>query len=293
MRILIILSLTLALLFSALEAVSHPLRAVVRAFAGGSHAPSTLSRSVLHQKTTIDVTLRGHSANAISSVGGFASLSYGNSYGLPAESLLLTYYSDNQDMLFQLFHQATEPLVRGYLRSMGVDQYDIDDIVQHVFLKIARSVDKSSSKFDPRKGSLRPWMKTISRHSVADFYNKKNIESVYYQADPDELLDKESEHSLSSEALIYLSCVDSVLKSIPSVDQDIFSMHVIGHSFPEIHNRLGLVVQTDAVRAKFNKVQKIVRELCFAGSLEDIARIGTSYRFGSKAVLRSYLSHAD
>lgn len=65
------------------------------------------------------------------------------------------------------------PLLQGWARRAGVNQSGVDDLVQDVFLKIAREMPRF--EYDAAKKNFRGWLKTITIHAALDLQRQKAI----------------------------------------------------------------------------------------------------------------------
>ena len=105
--------------------------------------------------------------------------------------------------------------VFGFVRSKIVNQTEVEDIVQTVFLKVYGNLDK----YDETKASLSTWIYTITRNTVCDYLKEKRdhpvielIENTVYSAEePDDSL-------LNKEALEELACA---LEKLPQIERDV------------------------------------------------------------------------
>lgn len=63
------------------------------------------------------------------------------------------------------------PVVRGWCRRWGVPSNDEDDILQEVFVKVARSIDKF--RRDRPGDTFRGWLRLVCRGRIADHFRKR------------------------------------------------------------------------------------------------------------------------
>ena len=63
------------------------------------------------------------------------------------------------------------PVVYGWCRASGVNESDSTDIVQEVFISVAKGIAKFERK--NQEGSFRSWLATITRSRVRDFLRRK------------------------------------------------------------------------------------------------------------------------
>ena len=66
------------------------------------------------------------------------------------------------------FWERYEPLLRRYVRRLGVRGQDLDDIVQDLFPKLQRLLP--GFKLDHDRGQFRGWLRRVTDNSVRDFF---------------------------------------------------------------------------------------------------------------------------
>lgn len=64
------------------------------------------------------------------------------------------------------------PLVAGWLRGLGVQESDADDLTQDVLLVVMRELPQF--EHNRRPGAFRRWLRTILVHRVRDFWRKRD-----------------------------------------------------------------------------------------------------------------------
>ena len=68
------------------------------------------------------------------------------------------------------------PIVYRWCRSAGVNEKDSADVVQEVFVAVARAIPKF--KRELARGSFRSWLATITRNKVRDHFRQQNSRDV-------------------------------------------------------------------------------------------------------------------
>lgn len=63
------------------------------------------------------------------------------------------------------------PIVYGWCRASGVREADASDLVQEIFIAVARGVGNFERKRS--EGSFRAWLATITRNKVRDFFRRQ------------------------------------------------------------------------------------------------------------------------
>lgn len=95
-------------------------------------------------------------------------------HGVSVTSLTLVQrvQANDQDAWFT-FERLYRPLVYAWCRRRGFNAPDSEDISQEVFGKVSRNL--GAFKHNGRKGALRTWLKTITRHQIIDWDRRKKL----------------------------------------------------------------------------------------------------------------------
>ena len=100
------------------------------------------------------------------------------------------------------FTEAYTPYMRMIILSMGLRHHDTEDLVQSIILKAWKKLPDFNYK--PDSGSLRSWLKTITKNTVLSFLKKKSTkESSLDEIQENSVMD----HNPVTEAEIY-DCMD-------------------------------------------------------------------------------------
>jgi RNA polymerase sigma-70 factor (ECF subfamily) len=84
---------------------------------------------------------------------------------------LLARIRDPQDhAAWQRFVDLYGSLIYQFLRRRGVQDADAADLTQEVFQSVARAAGKLA--YDPRQGTFRGWLYTVTRNKLYDFLEK-------------------------------------------------------------------------------------------------------------------------
>ena len=87
---------------------------------------------------------------------------------LPTRASLLVRLRDARDQdAWRQFVQVYAPLVYGFARKRGLQDADAADLMQEVLQSVAGAVGRLD--YDPRRGSFRGWLYTITRNKVHNF----------------------------------------------------------------------------------------------------------------------------
>ena len=106
-------------------------------------------------------------------------------------SLLIRIRDAGDREAWQQFVDLYAPLIYGLARKRGLQDADAADVTQEVFRAVAnriarshgsagsgqesgvRSQDSSAWQYDPKRGSFRSWLYTVTRHKISDFLARK------------------------------------------------------------------------------------------------------------------------
>jgi RNA polymerase sigma-70 factor (ECF subfamily) len=81
---------------------------------------------------------------------------------------------------WQQFVDLYAPLIYGLARKRGLQDADAADVTQEVFRAVANRITRSQGsgvksqesgvwEYDPKRGSFRSWLYTVTRHQISDF----------------------------------------------------------------------------------------------------------------------------
>lgn len=76
---------------------------------------------------------------------------------------------DSGDMnAWDTFESTYAPVVRAYCRRRGIQEADIDDLVQDVMTTVMRAI--RNFEYDPARGKFRSWFGTLTANRVRNFF---------------------------------------------------------------------------------------------------------------------------
>lgn len=138
-----------------------------------------------------------------------------------------------------------------YFWKQGLQKADIDDIVQTALLKAYRASDS----FDPKKASLRTWVKTIAHRCLIDAYRKKKPTPV---EDLFEEKSREIVKDLQADDLRYR--IDFVLKMLPMKHQEIIRRRAFNEE-PSKKIAADENVKASTISWRYSQARKAFRQL--------------------------------
>jgi RNA polymerase sigma-70 factor (ECF subfamily) len=156
------------------------------------------------------------------------------------------------------------PFITGHLRRRGLQPADADDVAQNVLLAIAGAIQRF--EYDPRKGSFRGWLLTVTRNKLIDHFQRRRREP---RASSDTALDSLLEAQPSREEedvwekeyrehLFAWACA-KVQKDFQDTTWQAFWRSTVGEEEPQaVAKSLGMTVQ--AVYIARSRVTASLRE---------------------------------
>ena len=120
--------------------------------------------------------------------------------------------STDHDSLYRDYKEKVTAYVRGRIES----EYDVEDIVSTVFLKVYQKIDS----FDESKASLSTWIYTITRNTVIDYFRTIKIHI--------EFLDEIAADMLPDDSLVdngLLEDLADALETLSERERDLIILH--------------------------------------------------------------------
>lgn len=90
---------------------------------------------------------------------------------LTSKSLILRIRDVNDSDSWSQFEAIYSPIVRSYCRRRGVQEADIDDLVQEVMVSVCKAI--RSFEYDPGQGRFRGWFGTIAINKLKTFRSRQ------------------------------------------------------------------------------------------------------------------------
>ena len=151
------------------------------------------------------------------------------------------YFTTKFEQIFETFHQK----VFNYIFRIVGNRDNAEDILQEVFLKVYQGLPAYREK-----KKLAPWIFTVTRNTINDYFRKKKIYQSYFLETDDSInLDNLSKTENSPET-IYISQeindkFELIIVNLPYKLKEIFLLrHEAGISFKEISDILDCPVNT-------------------------------------------------
>jgi len=136
--------------------------------------------------------------------------------------------STDHDSLYRDYKEKVTAYVRGRIES----EYDVEDIVSTVFLKVYQKIDS----FDESKASLSTWIYTITRNTVIDYFRTIKIHI--------EFLDEIAADMLPDDSLVdngLLEDLADALETLSERERDLIILHYYkGYTLKRISEMMGM-----------------------------------------------------
>jgi RNA polymerase sigma-70 factor (ECF subfamily) len=91
---------------------------------------------------------------------------------------LMLLYQDGDQLAFNEIYLRHNSRVFSYLERRIHNKNELDDVYQKVFVKFHRSRHLYKKKYE-----VLPWLYTIARSELLDFFKKKKVETVEFKED--------------------------------------------------------------------------------------------------------------
>lgn len=162
-------------------------------------------------------------------------------------------------VLKQLFDEHAVPL-RSFLAARLGSRADLDDIVQDVFLRLAK-VSNLDERMTDDRGSCRAYLFTIGSNLVMDLKRKQQVRSEYAQEKYE--LDREHAGEASPETILAarqdLAVIKTAILSMPPAWRKVFLLSRVElMSYRQIANQLGVSVKQ--IEKYMSKALKCIRD---------------------------------
>lgn len=90
------------------------------------------------------------------------------------QTLILRMKEGLDEQSWEEFLRIYRPYIYTIIRNMNISEYDADDIVQQIMLKVWKNISKIEA--DPGK-RFRSWLSTVTKNCVTDFIRKRVLDA--------------------------------------------------------------------------------------------------------------------
>jgi RNA polymerase sigma-70 factor (ECF subfamily) len=93
-------------------------------------------------------------------------------FDIPTRISMFIRLQENQEQAWQEFVQQYGPMIAAWCLRHSLDESEAADVTQNVLVKLVQVMRKS--KYDPKKGNFRSWLKTVTNNAVRDLMRTWN-----------------------------------------------------------------------------------------------------------------------
>ncbi len=144
------------------------------------------------------------------------------------------------------------PYVVSICRRYGIQESDLKDAVQEVFIEIYISI----KKYRPTKGPFKPWLKTVAIRKLIKLQKgQSKLHIVHF----DQIAPKNEQKIDSALAKVQAEEILHILQALPSGYRKIFNLYVIdGYDHKEIGQLLG--ISEVGSRSQLSRAKRMIRD---------------------------------
>lgn len=179
------------------------------------------------------------------------------------EELIVLHVTGNK-RAFGVFWRRNEKEFTSFINSK-VHNLDVaNDLVQDTMLKVSELLGKGQYV---EKGKFLPWIRTIARSVIADFWRWEAKEKLVYDEEGSDFFEVMyfSEESIEDRIVReerYV-CVRSILDRLPDCQRKVFTLRIEhGFTFPEISEVTGDNINTVLGRMRYacKNIDRMIKE---------------------------------
>ena len=155
--------------------------------------------------------------------------------------------SEAQKVLYELYL----PYILTIVRRFGFSDSEVPDIIQEVFIEIFISIQK----FNPRKGTLKYWLKSIAIHKILNVNRFKQTKNKVIH-----LEDVSPEYASTEIALdqLEIEYLVDLIAELPEGYRTVFNLYVVdGYSHEEISQMLN--INKASSRSQLSRAKQILK----------------------------------
>lgn len=130
-----------------------------------------------------------------------------------------------------------------FIKSKVHDEYDAEDILQDVFLKLYKNINgiKDESK-------VKTYIYQTARNSIIDYYRKRKEVVMEPEALPEQILAEEENENLNTKIA---GCLESMLLTLPEKYQKPIRLHdIMGNTHKDISAELNISISGSKTRVQ-------------------------------------------
>lgn len=160
------------------------------------------------------------------------------------------------DQVKDIWNDFRSELYR-YINSKVKNEYDAEDILQDIFVKIHKNIDtvEDTSK-------LKPWIFKITKNTIIDYYRKNKNPIVDIEKLEDEFQEGKESDNMNEEIS---KCLEIMVTELPEKYQKAIELHDIkGMKYKDISEKLDVSISCSKMREQRakEKLKNILFECC-------------------------------
>lgn len=144
-----------------------------------------------------------------------------------------------------------------YIIGKVKNKYDAEDILQDVFVKIYKNIDRINDQ-----SKLKSWLYKITKNTIIDYYRTKKEISVDIKK-LDKVLEEDNNSNNMNEEIS--KCLEKIIFELPKKYQEAIELYDMkGMKHKEISEKLDVTISCSKMRVKRarTKLKEILLECC-------------------------------
>ena len=161
------------------------------------------------------------------------------------KTLIQRMQDGHDEQSWEDFIRTYRPYIHAIIRSMNISDFDADDIVQQIMLKIWKNIGEVDLE---QRQLFRGWLRTVTKNSVKDFIRKRTLDA------------KRLEKAQQEEARSYLNSIR--LPDIEKIADQEWGAHVFNLAMERIDGVFsGKAMQVFQLSMEGVSVEEIARKM--------------------------------
>ena len=159
----------------------------------------------------------------------------------------------------ELLHRSYDAALRGFLRSLGADSHEVDELVQQTWMKTCRSIGTFAGR-----SRVSTWLHSIARH---EYLNYRDARSCRFRRELSTPVDQIELAAPSRNAAVLDDHVRTAVSQLPPRQREILiCRYWYGMTCPEVARRMG--VTSGTIKSQTFKALRSLRVVLGAGGGE-------------------------
>ncbi len=179
------------------------------------------------------------------------------------DAQLLELTKENKEYFTKFYEKYYDKIYKYCYYKLNFNKHNTEDIVAEVFFKAIDNIDGVEVRVERKSFTLLPWLYTIARNDIINFYRKNgdNSSTKFSYNDKIDSLDKDYEEpDQVAIQKIEAGQVRKIIKEFDNDTQDIIIMKAVEEwTFREIGEQLDM--STSAAKMRYYRAMKEVTKL--------------------------------